>query len=648
MNQLKHRPEVDGLRALAVAPVVLFHAGLGCPGGYVGVDVFFVISGYLITALILQAMAAGEFTLIRFWERRVRRIAPALVVMVAATLAAGALLLLPEDLYLLGKAAIAQSLLVSNIHFWGRSGYFDGGVEGDPLLHTWSLAVEEQFYLFLPLVLLALRRFSARSMKLVLCGGLLASLIASIYGVHAHPSATFYLLPTRAWELLLGSMIALAPDVLRATPRWMREAIGVAGIAAILAAVYAYDRTTTFPGAAALLPCCGTAAVIWANAGQLTFSGRLLSLRPFVGIGMISYSLYLWHWPVLVFARYWANPELSTLHRWLLIAISVVLAILSWKFVETPFRRGQWLPQRRALFSTALVAIASLLLVGVGFKLSHGLPFRVSEQVNTYALGKKDRVFLKRVTLADARQGRFIEIGVQNPLGAIDLLIWGDSHAMAVLPILEELCTEYSLHGVAATYSATAPLVGFESPSPYGLRRDSLEYNQIVLDFARQRRVKNVLLVAKWANYEAAYRADSASGKSFGEHLRSTAQALQDSGARVWIMAEVPHQQQDVPRALAKACLIGQDASRVGVSLQTHRARIADAEAAIRDVAKLGVVVLDPVDLLADATGLCRTESAGKALYRDEHHLSVTGSKELRPLFEPMLRPALAQKNVRD
>jgi peptidoglycan/LPS O-acetylase OafA/YrhL len=664
MNAMKHRPEVDGLRAVAVVPVVLFHADLGCPGGYVGVDVFFVISGYLITALILQAMAAGTFTLVQFWERRVRRIAPALVAMVAATLLAGGFLFLPEDLYLLGKSAIAQSLMVANVHFFGRSGYFDGGVEGDPLLHTWSLAVEEQFYLVLPLALLALRRCSTRTTGLVLTGVLISSLIASVYGAYAFPSATFYLLPTRAWELLLGSLIALrvlapgeSPGAERfenssmlhrppATRRglrrggpWLREALTALGLAMIAFAVFAYDRNTPFPGAAALLPCLGTAAVIWANAPTLTRCARLLTTRPMTFIGQISYSLYLWHWPVLVYAKYWANPELSPLQRWLLVAVSVGLAIVSWRFIETPFRRGMLLTERRRLFGTATAALACLLLAGVGIKAGHGLPFRMSDEVNAYAQGKQDKAFLKNVSLEDARAGRFVDIGTGS--GDIDLMVWGDSHAMAVLPVLHELCAEHVLHGAAATHSATAPLVGFASPSPYGLKHDSIDYNAAVLDFVRQRRIGNVLIVAKWHTYIR----DAADAEVIGSHLRATVRALEDCGARVWIMQEVPHQQHDVPRALAKARLVGQDVRRVGVSLATHRTRVSSAEQAIRQAIGPGVILLDPAEQLVDGDGVCRTERDGRALYRDEHHLSVTGAQELRPLFEPIVRPRVAERD---
>ena len=268
-----YRPEIDGLRALAILPVVLFHLHVaGFAGGYVGVDVFFVISGYLITSLIQQELDRGEFSFVRFWERRARRILPALTVVVLFSLAAGWFILTPTDLDNLGASAFAQSLFGSNVLFWLQAGYFEPGAGSKPLLHSWSLAVEEQFYLCFPFMLVLLGMVGRISRVRLIAGFLLLSLVLSVYGVADHPTAAFYLLPTRAWELLLGAVLALAPGLasrVSSADRW-NEILSWLGLAAIAVAVFGYHAETPFPGLAALLPCLGTAAIIRTNEYRLT------------------------------------------------------------------------------------------------------------------------------------------------------------------------------------------------------------------------------------------------------------------------------------------------------------------------------------------------------------------------------------------
>ncbi len=335
----QYRPDIDGLRAIAVGTVVLFHAGICCSGGYIGVDVFFVISGFLITSLLLKDLDRGTFTFVGFWERRTRRIAPALFVVSAATLVAGWLLLLPVDLINLGRATASQAVFAANVFYWLDSGYFSAASDEKPLLHTWSLAVEEQFYFIAPVLLWALyhvKPLRGRTSLLVLMTlGIVSSFLVSVYGVARHPVAAFYLLPTRAWELLLGSLVATLPPI--PSPlnrRTVRDFAATTGFASILVPAFLYTKETPFPGVAALAPCLGTALLIWANGRTEgtapTFIARLLSLNPIVFVGLISYSLYLWHWPLLAFATYYSPKLLPFSTRLLAVAAGIVLAILSW------------------------------------------------------------------------------------------------------------------------------------------------------------------------------------------------------------------------------------------------------------------------------------------------------------------------------
>ena len=342
----KYRPDIDGLRALAILPVLLFHADLGCTGGFVGVDVFFVISGFLITSLILKEINSDAFSLIRFWERRIRRIIPALIVVIAVTLLAGWFLYLPEDFCSVGKSVMAQVTLMSNVYFWRLTGYFAAGVDTKPLLHTWSLAVEEQFYVFFPLLLIFLARMKRFSFAKTIFWLGIGSFVLSVIGSYTKPAATFYLLPTRAWELMIGAFLAAIPEKQVSNP-WLNETVGLTGLGLILFSILYYSQDTRFPGLAAIPPCFGAAMIIVSGSGKSTLIGRVLTLRPSVFIGLISYPLYLWHWPLLVFSKYLAIKPQSTEIRVVLLMVSAALATLSWKYIETPFRKRRIVHERR-------------------------------------------------------------------------------------------------------------------------------------------------------------------------------------------------------------------------------------------------------------------------------------------------------------
>ncbi len=347
-KKLTYRPEIDGLRAIAVLAVLFFHTKLGFPGGFIGVDVFFVISGFLITSLVIKDLEEGSFTLVRFWERRARRILPALLVAAVVTILAGGLLLLPLHFMDLGKSAVFLAAFIANFYYYLGTGYFAGPSEEKPLLHTWSLAVEEQFYFVIPILLLGLFRSPRlrrrRALLLVFGIGFLVSLLISISWVTKHPAASFFLLPSRAWELLMGSLVALLPSNAIPSNRNFREAASYLGLGGILIPCFFYDKHVLFPGVAAIPPCLGTALIIWSNGvgktrGDLTSLGRLLSLRWVVFIGLISYSLYLWHWPLVAYTNYWSLKPTPLFWKWLIVLLSFILAVFSWKYVETPFRR---------------------------------------------------------------------------------------------------------------------------------------------------------------------------------------------------------------------------------------------------------------------------------------------------------------------
>ncbi len=365
---MQYRPEIDGLRALAVLPVILFHAGFQTfSGGFVGVDVFFVISGYLITSIILTEKQAGTFSLISFYERRARRILPALFVVMFACLPFAWLLLLPGEAEDFFRSLIAVSTFASNVLFWRESGYFDTSAEWKPLLHTWSLGVEEQYYLLFPIFLLLAWRLGKRCIVAILVFMAMVSFGVAHWGSFYHPEAAFFLLPSRGWELLIGVFTAfyLFPgkdngDKREKPTKLVSQAVSLLGVLLIVYAIFAFDKNTPFPGASALIPTIGTALIILFATPQ-TFVGKLLGVKLLVGIGLISYSAYLWHQPLFAFARHVSKPSPSLLLG--LAALAITFAYVTWKYVEQPFRNKHFL-KRPFLFS--LVGASTAICIGVG------------------------------------------------------------------------------------------------------------------------------------------------------------------------------------------------------------------------------------------------------------------------------------------
>ena len=435
---IQYRREIDGLRALAVLPVILFHAGFETfSGGFVGVDVFFVISGYLITTIIMTEIERGEFSLANFYERRARRILPALFLVMLVCIPFAWFWLLPSDMKDFSQSLIAVTFFASNILFWRESGYFDAATELKPLLHTWSLAVEEQFYIFFPLLLIFLSKGSRRWILITLGLAFVGSLSLAQWAAYVKPVASFYLLPTRGWELLIGAFAAfyLSSATKKEFEKDVGEFGGWLGVALIFYAIFTYNENTPFPGLHALVPTVGALLVILFATHQ-TSVGKFLGNKIFVGIGLISYSAYLWHQPLFAFARHGGLAESAQSTFLLLSVLALVLAYLSWRYVESAFRLADRL-SRNILFGLIFVFGLGFVSIGLLGVVNDGWLSRYNENVAAFFRLKtmsdeyvwKNKVDARRVDFDD-KKIKILVVGDSNSGDLINILSYADRHGI--------------------------------------------------------------------------------------------------------------------------------------------------------------------------------------------------------------------------
>ncbi|SDR31211.1 acyltransferase family protein [Pseudovibrio sp. Tun.PSC04-5.I4] len=456
---MQYRREIDGLRSLAIIPVVLFHAGVPVfSGGYVGVDIFFVISGFLITRIILRDLEVNRFSFWDFSQRRVRRIFPALFVVLVISFSLAWIIQVSSDFNQFAKSIVSVATFTSNFFFYKQSGYFDGASELKPLLHMWSLAVEEQFYIFFPIYLYLIWKFSRERILVLLMLIAVLSFTAASIGVSYFPDFSFYLLPTRAWELLLGAIAAFVDS--RSARRMESDSLSFLGIGMIAFSVFYFDRQTPFPGYSALAPTFGAFFIIL-FAGPNTFCGRLLSFPVSVGLGLISYSLYLWHQPVFAFYRLEFGVELSTSEQCILIMICLLMAILSWRYIETPTRAKRFLPNKKILFAGFAISI-SFIVAGRSIILLKVADYKLENFASLLTPPRSSKLQLKdKCFLLSASVDTFdLNSCFEGYLGeGVNVLIVGDSHAASLYPGLKLALNKNNISLYMLTAAYCLPLI---------------------------------------------------------------------------------------------------------------------------------------------------------------------------------------------
>ena len=642
-----YRADIDGLRAIAIFGVLVFHISPALlPGGFLGVDVFFVISGYLITLIIQRELLAGTFSFARFYERRIRRLAPALFVMILLVGIPAVIWLWPAELEAFGKSMKYVVISWANVYFLEYvKDYFNEDAQRIPLLHTWSLAVEEQYYLLFPFVMLAFNRvFKSKKGILTAVGCLLLVSLGACFarGLFS-PMSSFFLLPYRTWELMAGSMLALSP--LLAPSKKLAQILGLLGLSLVLGSLFLVSEQNLIPGISALPACLGVVLLIYSGNVPGIISVRLLSARPMVGLGLISYSVYLWHWPLAVFGRILV-PE----RPWLgfeIFSASILLGWLSWKFIEQPFRKPK-ASSRKVVFATWATITAVFALTGTWIRKQEGLPSRFPESVR-YLLSfenKNPKYWVK--TKINYDPNKVPVFGATSLIPHIAL--WGDSHAEAMLPVLDRMAIERNVAFKCYILPGNSPIPGVNVKGE-SIKEKASFTNDVFDLLLKNTSLTTVVLDARWSLplwgqneikqytiptiYQHNFQTRDEIAGFYAERINYTVGRLLESGKKVVIIYPIPELGTNVPRLLAKERFEGKPLSeriacpdffqRNGFVINTFDALPANDR----------LVRIKPHERLLNKDGVIVAVD-GKPLYRDDDHLGEPGMEFIKDMLEPI------------
>lgn len=645
---MQYRKEIDGLRAFAILPVILFHAGFETfSGGFVGVDVFFVISGYLITTIILAELEQGKFSIINFYERRARRILPALFFVMFVCLPFAWLWLLPSDMKSFSQSLVAVSVFASNILFWRESGYFDTATELKPLLHTWSLAVEEQYYVLFPLFLMLTWRLGKHWILILLGIVGITSLFMAQWASFSKPSAAFYLLPTRGWELLIGAFAAFYLSKANRVEicRSLREMGGFLGLALILYSVFAYTKATPFPGLYALVPTIGAVLIIL-FATQQTTVGKMIGNKVFVGIGLLSYSAYLWHQPFFSMLKH-SGLDVSKSVYVALMVLTFILAYFTWRYVENPFRKKQRFNQA-AIFVLSALFITSFLIFGYFGYRSNGFDGRAHMLVfkdlsyNTAAFG-----YTQCENFLDKNEPKLNYCYGANK--SPNALVVGDSHADDKFYGIEKSIKAYNWTLVGN--SSCPPILGVRVKSfnstecterlnkLFAYIDDKKTIKVVVLSFAHMYPLDKLIAadhIQRRYDPKDSVIVDTLNptlGKvdAFYAGLERTVDFLTSRNIKTIILLDIPELTFFPSDCLKGNVNCGFNKSDVVKRQDILRKNIANIRLGHKDV-----VVFDSLDVFCEGN-TCNILKEGRSMYRDSHHLSHFGSIKYGEFFSEWL-----------
>jgi peptidoglycan/LPS O-acetylase OafA/YrhL len=650
-----HRADIDGLRAIAVLAVIFFHAHIrGFSGGYVGVDVFFVISGYLITQLIAaDADKPLKSWITAFYIRRARRILPALFATSLIVAVPVIVLYLPGDLIRFGRSLAATPVMGVNVVVWRQVGdYFQSDAAHVPIAHFWSIAVEEQFYLVYPLILALICRHLWSNKTAALFAIAAVSFAACVWGSYHRPSANYFLAPPRAWELLLGAMLALRTERSAKSPL-IDEVLAFLGLLVLVYTVCRYDAATRYPGVYALAPCAASAALIQSGRGRPTMTARILSWRPLVFTGLISYSLYLWHFPILAIYPYFLIRNAGPLEVGGMFAATFLCAILSWRYIEKPIRKKVFLKSNRAFLSSMAAAGAAILITGILIIRTDGLPWRYPVEARAgetvINFGKSFGKQCLTRSFAQIANGELCSYGPQDDAAARGL-VWGDSHAMALLPAYQELAAAHHMRLYLAMTSSCWPVLGMTNRAlPELTQARCTNFNVAVESAIRRLDPSLLILNAHWINADtdlipqrslssAAEPSAPPSRSNFEQGLLETLRVTGSPDRTVCVVLDVPLFKYDIPYALSIARRRGIPEDFLQLSRVEALAQFREAEADIRSLQTQGMLrSVDPKEILC-RDEFCAYEAEGNMLFRDKGHLTPAGARAVSPVIDGCFR----------
>ena len=627
-----YRRDIDGMRAIAVLLVLVFHFDLvpGNRAGFIGVDVFFVISGYLITSILIRQLDQGTLSFRAFYLARVRRLAPALIAVLFLTMVAGSALLFPDDLKELSRQALASQFYVANIYFWKNVNYFGLGSDNVFLLHMWSLAVEEQFYLLYPLALWSIHRFRRRYFWVAIGVMLLVSFASNVALVQPKPAAAFYLLPPRAWELLAG---ALAPLALKwSRPTTVDESIGALGIGLLLIAVGIYRTDFRFPGFFALLPVLGATCLLVSGDGRSTRVSRMLSSPLLTYVGKISYPLYLVHWPVYVLAKRSLGEHYDFAWRFGTFALSFLLAAFLYQWIEDPIRHRRFLSRGKTLLRGYGAGLAVAVLAFVLIERTDGLPQRFPQEVVHLANSVNDKspplVECEFTGTPSLRNADFCVLGVRG--GTPRWLVYGDSHAWAAHDVFDKWLALKGESGLFMYRNSCPPILDIHILGDQGRCN---RFNRSVMTFLKEHAdIRAVVLVSTWRQAPEA-RLSRASDlllsqedalSLFDEKFSATLAELHRLGKRIYVWEPVPGASENVPLALARAQLEHRSAN-IEFTKDRYLAENAFFFSTIEKNRDLIDVLFSPADALC-RSGMCAATIDGNPAYFDNAHVARSGA----------------------
>lgn len=628
---IPYRSDIDGLRAIAVLAVIFHHAGFSwARGGYIGVDVFFVISGFLITGILLREHQAGTFSLARFYERRARRILPALLVVIGATLLACSIVMFATDRRIVARTAVSVLAFFANFLFWGgvdfgqtaTLNYFQRRIHEQPFAHTWSLGVEEQYYLLFPLALMAILPWPEARVRRILAGAALLSFAACALITARQQSTAFYLLHTRFWELLVGGFMAWSAAPRHTMPS-RREMIVIAGALLILAPIYVYTEFSPFPGVHAAAPVIGTALVIRYGAGSKTSAA--LAWRPLVFVGLISYSAYLWHQPLFALARYLElSRPLSLAATIGLIALTLVMAAATWRWIETPFRDRQRVSRRALAWTLGPAMIAVMTTASLwAFAGEAGRRSPIAANaIGQAALSLFSDCSFSTQPTRDLGFGCLLDPSSSEPPS---FLVVGDSHADVMFPAFAKISRDLGRQG-RLVHQLSCPALIHINGAPVSGVEGCVRMQLAAFEAIERNRIADVFLVARFTNYEPV--------SLFPARLEKTIEAYAGRGVRLHIVVPVPEQPRFNLRRYARDRLwttlgIGTPPDVVRSQSATraeHDAKRADAAMVYANYRHdPRVTIIDLTSVYCDAQ-TCPAGTAERPFYIDDNHVSADGA----------------------